>query len=54
MVYAFGLNGLGIIGNYILMRRMGVAGIALATTSVTTLSIVFLGYMLSRKVKLSS
>jgi len=51
MIYAFGLNGLGIIGNYILMKHMGVAGIAMATTCVTALSIVFLSYMLSRKLK---
>ncbi len=51
MIYAFGLNGLGIIGNYILMNIMGVAGIALSTTSVTALSVVFLSYMLTRKLK---
>lgn len=51
MMYAFGLNGLGIIGNYILMKHMGVAGIALATTCVTALSVVFLSYMLSKKLK---
>jgi len=49
MVYAFCLNGLGIMLNYVLMRRMGVAGIALATT-ISYLAAGFgLGYFLFRK-----
>jgi putative peptidoglycan lipid II flippase len=51
MIYAFGLNGLGVIGNYLLMNIMGVSGIALSTSSVTVLSAVFLSYMLTRKLK---
>lgn len=54
MIYAFGLNGLGIIGNYILMKCMGVAGIALATTCVTALSVVFLSYMLTKKLRIGN
>jgi putative peptidoglycan lipid II flippase len=37
--------------DYALMRRMGVAGIALATPMVTLLSLLFLSYLLSRRVK---
>lgn len=37
--------------DYVLMRRMGVAGIALATPLVALLSLTFLSYLLSRRVK---
>ena len=37
--------------DYALMQRMGVAGIALATPLVTILSLIFLSYLLSRRVK---
>ena len=38
--------------DYLLMRRMGVAGIALATPLVALLSLIFLSYLLSRRVKM--
>ena len=37
--------------DYALMQRMGVAGIALATPLVALLSLLFLSYLLSRRVK---
>jgi Na+-driven multidrug efflux pump len=37
--------------DYALMRSMGVAGIALATPLVTLLSLSFLSYLLTRRVK---
>jgi putative peptidoglycan lipid II flippase len=37
--------------DYLLMQRMGVAGIALATSLVALLSLIFLSYLLSRRVK---
>ena len=40
-----------IVLDYLLMQRMGVAGIALATALVTLLSLIFLSYLLSRRVK---
>lgn len=41
-----------VILDYLLMRRMGVAGIALATPLVALLSLIFLSYLLSRRVKM--
>lgn len=51
MIYAFVLNGLGILLNYILMKRFGVAGIALATTVSYLVAALSLGYFLRRKLK---
>lgn len=48
MIYAFVLNGLGILLNYILMKRFGVAGIALATTVSYLLAAFGLGYFFFR------
>ena len=48
MIYAFGLNGLGIVMNYLLMRWFGVAGIALATTACSLVSAFALGYFFFR------
>lgn len=52
MIYAFGLNGLGILLNYILMIRFGVAGIALATTGSSLAAALSLGYFLRRRLSL--
>lgn len=41
-----------IVLDYIFMQRMGVAGIALATPLVALLSLAFLSFLLSRRVKL--
>lgn len=41
-----------VVLDYILMQRMGVAGIALATPLVALLSVIFLSYLLSRQVKM--
>ncbi len=49
MIYAFGLNGLSILLNYLLMKQFGVAGIALATTISYTLAAFCLGYFLYKK-----
>jgi len=51
MIYAFGLTGLGILLNYILMDRFGVAGIALATTATSLVAALGLGYFLNRKLR---
>ncbi len=53
MIYAFGLTGLGILLNYILMKRFGVAGIALATTATSLVAALGLGYFLNRKLRLN-
>jgi putative peptidoglycan lipid II flippase len=37
--------------DYLLMQRMGVAGIALATALVSLLSLAFLSYLVFRRVK---
>ena len=51
MIYAFGLNGLGIVMNYVLMQRFGVAGIALSTTMTSLIAALGLGYFLRRKLR---
>jgi len=53
MIYAFCLNGLGILLNYILMGRFGVAGIALATTASSLIAALGLGYFLNRRLRLN-
>ncbi len=52
MVYAFCLNGVGIGLNWLLMKRFGVAGIALATTISYGLAAFGLGYFFYRKLGL--
>jgi len=54
MIYAFGLTGLGIMLNYILMGRFGVAGIALATTLSYLAAALGLGYFLNRRLRLNA
>ncbi len=49
MVYAFCLNGVGVALNWLLMKKFGVAGIALATTISNLLAAGGLGYYFYRK-----
>ena len=48
MGYAFCLNGLGVLLNYLLMKKLGVSGIALATTLSYLAGAVGLGYYFYR------
>ena len=51
MVYSFYLNGLAVLLNYLLMKRFGVAGIAISTTVSSVFALVCLRYYLHRKLR---
>jgi len=51
MIAAFCLNGLNILFNYLLMKPLGVAGIALATSLTSVFSLSFLGYVFYKKLE---
>ncbi|MFH1038803.1 MAG: lipid II flippase MurJ [PVC group bacterium] len=53
MMYSFCLNGAGIGLNYLLMKRFGVAGIALATTVSYLFAAIGLGFYFYRKLTFS-
>jgi len=54
MVYSFGLNGVGVLLNWLLMRKFGVAGIALATTVSYLIAAGGLGYCFYRRLASSA
>jgi len=51
MISAFCLNGLNILFNYLLMKPLGIAGIALATTFTSIFSLSFLSYVFYKKLE---